>query len=149
MKSLAKVAFIFLCVLPCFGQIVYVHHSGSDPIGQRIAFALKNSVIGSHGYRLVDSVDTAGMMIDLSTIDPLGEISIGQLSLKNSSAAVSVVVTINVGTSCRSTTFVVIYHRIYIIGSSNAEAFGKALLAEIDERLSELRSAAEKDGVKP
>lgn len=48
---------------------VSVDHSGSDTVGQRLAYAVRETIRGSNGYRLASGRD-AVLRISLITLDP-------------------------------------------------------------------------------
>ncbi len=117
-----------------------VEHSGQDSVGQRLAFALREAIRQSAGYRLVP-VSGSLFRIDLVTLDP-------DRSSGNWTAA-AITYSMRNDLPLDKTdpqTWYPIYlsTKVIISGSSRVDEQAKSILAGLDQEVEEYRKALQK-----
>ena len=104
-------------------KTLYVHHSGDDSVGKQFAFALREQIRKSSGYRLSDS-DSTSAVVEIVTIDVFVGERTGQ------GAAASIVVRQGKGDCSRE-----LNHEVVVIGANEAESKARLVLSDIDNAL--------------
>lgn len=126
---------------------VYVDHTGSDPVGQRLTFALREAVRASRGYELA-SAGLSFVHVSLVTLDPDSS-----TSLVGNSTVVSVVITMQnpgwmeVGNQRKgSTTWYPFFltSKLVVVGSNRVDESARGILATLDAAVVEFRAATQK-----
>jgi len=122
---------------------VSVEHSGQDSVGQRLAFALREVIRQSAGYRLVP-VSGSLLRIDLVTVDP-------ERTAAMSGTWTAAAITYSMRNDLPldksdPQTWYPIYlsTKVIISGSSRVEEQAKLILAGLDQEVEEYRKALQK-----
>jgi hypothetical protein len=120
-----------------------VSHSGKDSIGKQLAFAVREAIRSSAGYKLVGR-DDAGMEVLLVTLDP--ETS-GQASSNWTFVAVTVVMTnfLPYEKGNPQTWYPIYMTSVAMtVGSNRINEQARSILATVDEALEKYRTEVRK-----
>ena len=115
--------------------VVCVEHTGTDSIGQRLVFAVREAIRASTGYTLGDKTEAA-VAITLTTLNP----NANTLRKTGISTISSVVFTMtNPGPYKKNNpqTWYPLYLTSLVVnvGESRVDAYGKSILADLDSAI--------------
>jgi hypothetical protein len=121
--------------------IVAVEHTGTDSIGQRLVFAVREAIRSSSGYKLGTKIEAA-VCISLTTVDP---------EAKNSKTAGKATISAVVFTVANPGPYLKnnpqSWYPLYLtslvvtVGESRVDQYGKSLLADLDEAYEKYKQA--------
>ena len=139
-----SIALAFLLVSPMVADAqdqrisVSVSHTGEDNVGQRLAFALREVVRSSAGYRLVDARE-ATFRVSLVTLDPERSQSAAG-SWTTAAVTVTVRNTHPFNSSNPQTWYPIhLSTAIVLAGASKAEDQAKGILASLDASIEDYK----------
>lgn len=121
---------LYAQVVPSQKVKIYLTHSGDDPVGNQVVFALKEAIRQSNGYELTQSI---------SDLRPWKTIMLSIITLDDSSSHLGVSTAISIKGDAKSPggCWLNTTHRLYDVGSLHATELGGQILASLDSDLDE------------
>ena len=123
--------------------LVSISHSGQDSVGQRFAYAVREAVRSSNGFRLVDE-ESSGLQVSIVTVDPeRASSSSGNWTAASVTYTMANFIPYEKG---NPQTWYPIYltSKVMTIGTQRVEEQAKSVMATLDSSLERYRRDARK-----
>jgi hypothetical protein len=118
---------------------IAVNHSGDDLVGQRLIFAIRETIRSSHGYQ-IESSPRAAYRINIVTMDPESG------SSKNGLSAIAAVTIVKKNTTTFNPRDPQTWYPIYLttsvvsVGSKRVDEISKSIVAMLESEIEEYKS---------
>jgi hypothetical protein len=120
---------------------VNVEESGNDSVGQRLAFAVREKIRASAGYKLVEHADSR-VTISIVSLDP--EHSEGSPGLSTAASIAFTMTNLNSFQRTNPQTYYPIFltHLVMVVGSARVNEQAESILAALDKTLEDYKAEA-------